>query len=333
MPEMDGLETLSALRKTYPRLPVIMFSTLTQRGATATLDALALGASDYVTKPANVGSVAAGMQRIRDELVPKIKTFCRGIIGPEQPALLPGSPKGAANTPPSAFRPPRLATPRLAQQRIEVVAIGVSTGGPNALAELFPGWAATFPVPIVVVQHMPPMFTKLLAERLAARSTMRITEGVPGASLEPGHAWIAPGDFHMEVERHAAAVRLRMHQGPPENSCRPAVDVLFRSVAAVYGPHALAVVLTGMGQDGLRGCEAIREAGGQVFVQDEPSSVVWGMPGIVARSGLADQVLPLNRLAGEILQRVQTGRPAAAANGLTMAKSNGWQVHRADQQR
>jgi two-component system chemotaxis response regulator CheB len=334
MPEMDGLETLAALRKTYPRLPVIMFSTLTQRGATATLDALALGASDYVTKPANVGSVAAGMQRIRDDLIPKIKTFCRGILGVEQPVALARSPQLAASTPQSAFRTPRLATPHLVQQRIDLVAIGVSTGGPNALAEIFPGWAATFPVPIVVVQHMPPMFTKLLAERLAARSTMRITEGVPGDLLEPGHAWIAPGDFHMEVERHAAAaVRLQMHQGPPENSCRPAVDVLFRSVAAVYGPHALAVVLTGMGQDGLRGCEAIKEAGGQVFVQDEPSSVVWGMPGIVARSGLADQVLPLNRLAAEILQRVQVGRPAPAVNGLTMAKSNGWQVNRADQQR
>jgi two-component system, chemotaxis family, protein-glutamate methylesterase/glutaminase len=211
-------------------------------------------------------------------------------------------------------------------QRVEVVAIGVSTGGPNALAALLPQWPATLPVPIVLVQHMPPTFTKLLAERLAAKSALRISEGTLGQTLEPGHAWVAPGDFHMIVKQDAAAVRLHMHQGPQENSCRPAVDVLFRSVAETFGPHALAVVLTGMGQDGLRGCEAIREAGGQVLVQDEASSVVWGMPGFVARAGLADKVLPLDQLGVEILRRVEEGRITPAATRRPVAQHHEGQV-------
>lgn len=310
MPEMDGLQTLAALRKTYPRLPVIMFSTLTARGAVATLDALSLGANDYVTKPANVGSVAVGMQRIREDLIPRIKALCPGIVGMERPSLpslqtlpsetrLPSRPRSSIEQVSHSPRP-----------RVDIVAIGVSTGGPNALAELLPQLPADFPVPVVIVQHMPPLFTKLLAERLAAKSAIQVKEGVAGAFLQPGHAWVAPGDFHMVVARDAAAVRLQMHQDPPENSCRPAVDVLFRSVAKLYGAGALAVVLTGMGQDGLRGCEEIRESGGQILAQDEASSVVWGMPGFVARAGLADKILPLEQIANEITRRVRESRSA-----------------------
>jgi two-component system chemotaxis response regulator CheB len=306
MPEMDGLETLATLRSTYPHLPVIMVSSLTQRGAAATLDALALGATDYVTKPAHVGSMVAGLQRIGEELIPKIKTFCASI--PEAGIRLGPAIEAKDRRPPLSSR---LLTSD-SRPRIDIVAIGVSTGGPNALATLFPQWPARFPVPIVLVQHMPATFTKLLAERLAAKSEIQVHEGTPGQTLRPGHAWIAPGDSHMILERSASTVRLQMHQGPPENSCRPAVDVLFRSVAQTYGPHALAVVLTGMGQDGLRGCEAIREAGGQVLVQDEASSVVWGMPGIVAKAGLADQVLPLDQLGNEILRRVEESRGTQA---------------------
>jgi two-component system chemotaxis response regulator CheB len=275
MPEMDGLQTLAAVRKTHPQLPIIMFSTLTQRGALATLDALALGASDYVTKPANVGSVTIGIQRVREELVPKIKALCsrRTGVGPAQ--ILPctlnaesdSRQQAAVKTLHSANRNLQ-SLGSAARSRIDVVAIGVSTGGPNALAALFPQWQASFPVPIVLVQHMPPTFTRLLAERLATKSALAINEGKAGAFLAPGQAWIAPGDFHMIVERDAAKIRLKMNQDPPENSCRPAVNVLFRSVAQVFGPNALGVVLTGMGQDGLRGCEAIKAAGGQVFVQD-----------------------------------------------------------------
>ncbi len=296
MPEMDGLETLAAIRKAYPRLPVIMFSTLTARGAAATLDALALGANDYVTKPANVGSVAAAIERVRDDLVPKIKAFCRHLV-PAPPAT------------PSASHPTlRPAAPRFAPARIDLVAIGSSTGGPNALAAILPELPADFPVPIVLVQHMPPVFTRSMAERLNSRSKINVSEAVAGERIEPGHAYIAPGDFHMGLVRDAAGARLQLHQSPPENSCRPAVDVLFRSVAETYGANALAVVLTGMGKDGLNGCQSIHDSRGQALAQDEATSVVWGMPGFVAKAGLADQVLPLDRIATEILRRVRLGR-------------------------
>jgi two-component system chemotaxis response regulator CheB len=186
-----------------------------------------------------------------------------------------------------------------------VLAIGASTGGPNALAEVFSRLPADLPVPIVLVQHMPPMFTRLLAERLSAQFPIRFHEAGSGSVVEPGHAWVAPGDHHMTVVRDGLHVRLLLHQDPPENSCRPAVDVLLRSVARTFGPESLTVILTGMGQDGLRGCEAVRAAGGQILVQDEATSVVWGMPGFVARAGLADRVLPLPQIADEILRRVR----------------------------
>ncbi len=312
MPEMDGLETLREIRKVYPRLPVIMISTLTARGAEDTLDALSMGASDYVTKPANVGSASAGMQRIRDELIPKIKAFCSKVIGFEvspSPSLMRNleSPVGKVENLKSKIRMP--------PQPIDIVAIGVSTGGPNALAALLPTLPADFPVPIVIVQHMPPIFTKLLAERLENTSSIGVSEGESGQDLRPGHAWVARGDYHMVLERNHHAVRVQLQQEPPENSCRPAVDVLFRSVAKIYGANVLAVVLTGMGQDGLRGCEWVHEAGGTVVVQDEASSVVWGMPGFVANAGLAEKVLPLDQIGGEIVRRANEGRtrPAAAA--------------------
>jgi two-component system chemotaxis response regulator CheB len=183
--------------------------------------------------------------------------------------------------------------------------IGSSTGGPNALAEMLPAFPPDWPVPILMVQHMPPEFTVRLAERLAEKSRLRVREGVAGEPVAAAQAWVAPGNHHLLVRREDKAVRLALNQEPPVNSCRPSVDVLFRSAAAVYGPGVLAVVLTGMGQDGLRGCECVRAAGGQVLAQDEASSVVWSMPGAVAQAGLADQVLPLGDLGPEILRRVR----------------------------
>ncbi len=306
MPEMDGLQTLAEIRKTHPSLPVIMFSTLTERGGAKTLEALALGATDYVTKPANVGSVSIAMQRVREELIPKIKVFCSDKVGLKPPATAKPEPsslpkKAAKMAVPAAKKPAR-------DTRIDIVTIGVSTGGPNALAELFPVFPKDLPVPIVMVQHMPPFFTKLLAERLSSKSNLTVTEGQAGTALVPGSAWIAPGDHHMVLEKNGKGMALRTHQEPPENSCRPAVDVLFRSVAELYGPHALAVILTGMGQDGLIGCEYIKSAGGKVIVQDEQSSVVWGMPGFVAKGGLADRVLPLKQIGNAILQELKIGR-------------------------
>jgi two-component system chemotaxis response regulator CheB len=196
-----------------------------------------------------------------------------------------------------------------------MVVIGASTGGPNALAELLPSFPSDWSVPIVIVQHMPPEFTARLAERLTEKSRLQVREGVAGALVSAAQAWVAPGDHHLLVRRESKAVRLALNQEPPVHSCRPAVDVLFRSAAEVFGPGVLAVVLTGMGQDGLGGCECVRAAGGQILVQDEASSVVGSMPGAVARAGLADSILPLDHLALAIIQRVQQGQGGASQEG------------------
>ncbi len=239
---------------------------------------------------------------LREHLLPKVKALCAGRIGHAVPQLV------ATPLPRAAKAAPR---PRL--ERIDVVGIGVSTGGPNALAVVLSRLGRDFPVPIVVVQHMPPVFTRLLAERLADGTQLRVREAVPGGVLEPGVVWLARGDYHLVVERDDRVQRVGLNQGPRENSCRPSVDVLFKSLARVHGAHTLAVVLTGMGRDGLLGCQEIRDAGGQVVVQDEATSVVWGMPGFVANAGLAHAVLPLDEMAGEIERRAWARRNRAGA--------------------
>jgi two-component system, chemotaxis family, protein-glutamate methylesterase/glutaminase len=302
MPGLNGIETLKEIRNLYPKLPVIMFSNMTERGAAITLDALSLGASDYATKPSKSGDPEVAAERIRSELIPKIKAIC---------ALRPSVPQPSRLPVPEPLPPQQFTTPvsqPAAPSRIDILAIGASTGGPNALAKVLPAFPKNFPVPIVIVQHMPPLFTRLLSERLNEKSKITIREGEPGRSLEPGEAWIAPGAYHMTVERFGASFRLAMNQEPPENSCRPAVDVLFRSAARVYGGNVLAVVLTGMGSDGVRGAQHIRERGGQVWVQDEASSVVWGMPGMVAEAGQADEIIPLDIMAYEIVRRIKNSR-------------------------
>lgn len=305
MPVMDGLQTVSAIRKTYAKLPIIMFSTLTERGGVSTLDALSRGANDYVTKPANVGNVAMSIERVRADLIPKIKSLCR-------------------RSAPEVVSCPIIRKPSATNfsARLDVLAIGVSTGGPNALAAMMPGLSKKFPVPILIVQHMPALFTRMLAERLEAVTGMPAREGVADAVLRPGEIWVAPGGHHMDLEKTPAGVRLRIHDAPPENSCRPAVDVLFRSVAKVYGSASLAVVLTGMGQDGLRGCEDIRQAGGQVLAQDEATSVVWGMPGAVVGAGLAHDVIPLPGMAAEITRRIAPRFVAFPSSASALPKAS-----------
>jgi two-component system chemotaxis response regulator CheB len=298
MPEMNGLETTPGIRKILPHTPIIIFSTLTERGAEATLDALALGASDYVEKPSNQ-NMAATSEAIQRDLVPKIKALCRSLLRAQNPDSIAPRPVAPVHRPEIRFHsaPLRSSPPK-------IVAIGVSTGGPDALARFLPSFPANFPLPVVIAQHMPPIFTTLLAKRLASKCVLPVREGQPGDLLGPSCIWIAPGDYHMVVQEEDRQMRLRTHQGPRENFCRPSADVLFRSVAAVYGVNSLGVILTGMGQDGLKGCEALYAAGGSVIVQDEASSVVWGMPGIVARAGLAEKILPLDQISGEILRRV-----------------------------
>ena len=297
MPVLDGLETLRELRALYPRLPVIMFSTLTERAASATLEALSLGANDYVTKPANVGSVQAGMESIRSQMVPKIKALCASLL--PRPAL-------PASRPVSTFMPVPADRARVPFATPEVLAIGASTGGPDALAEVISRLPADFPLPVVVVQHMPPVFTRLFAQRLDTKSALTVSEAQTGDVLRPGSVLIAPGDHHMVLRRTGDVVRVALNQDTPENWCRPAVDPLFRSVGEAYGGRALALVLTGMGQDGLRGCDRLRAAGAQVIVQDEATSVVWGMPGAVAGAGLAHRILPLREIPPAILSVVST---------------------------
>jgi two-component system chemotaxis response regulator CheB len=300
MPVMDGLQTLSEIRKLYPRLPVLMCSTLTERGASITLEALALGASDYITKPSSSATLAAAREQIKQELASKILA----LAFRQQPKF--PIPVNARLSPPAL------------PLRIDVLAIGSSTGGPNALLELIPKLPEDFAVPGVVVQHMPPLFTRLLAERLNSCSRLTVHEAEAGIKLEPGYIWVAPGNYHMTTDRIGGDVVLNLNQGPPENSCRPAVDVLLRSVARAFRSHALAVVMTGMGSDGTNGARSIREAGGEIVVQDEATSVVWGMPGSIASLGLAEKICPLQELAPEIIRRVARNK----ADGRSATRIN-----------
>ncbi|MEQ1946134.1 MAG: chemotaxis response regulator protein-glutamate methylesterase [Bryobacteraceae bacterium] len=292
MPEMSGLELLPQLRAVHPDLRVIMFSTLTERGASATMEALTLGADDYVTKASNVGSLDLSMAALQAELIPKIKQFF--------------ATEAAAPAPIVASRP-ALAGSRAAGTLLnpQVLAIGVSTGGPTALGEIMPQFPEHFPLPILIVQHMPPVFTRLLAERLQTRTKIQVHEATAGMIVEPGHAYIAPGDYHMRIRREGTKVSILLDQSAPENSCRPAVDVLFRSVQEVYGSSSIAAVLTGMGYDGLRGATGLHAEGAYIIAQDEASSVVWGMPGAVASAGIANSILPLTDFVPHLLQMTE----------------------------
>jgi two-component system chemotaxis response regulator CheB len=298
MPELDGLATVRRLRQGGSKAVIIMCSTLTLRGAATTIDALMAGANDYVTKPAH-DSTHAALEGLRLELLPKIKQFFQKPRVFAQIAAAPTPAPGQI----SALLP-RVTASLAAPAFCQVVAIGVSTGGPAALMELLPQLPASFPVPIVVVQHMPPVFTRQLADRLNSESKVEVLEAAPGMALAPGRVILAPGDHHMHVRRQGQDVVIALDQGERENSCRPAVDVLFRSVAEIYGRAALAVILTGMGQDGLRGVEQLKTRSAYVIAQDRLSSVVWGMPGAVVEAGLADTVLSLKEIVPAMMRKV-----------------------------
>ncbi len=307
MPNMNGFETLKAIRKLQPKLPVIMFSSLTTRGAKATIDAMMLGASDYVPKPGGsyMSDTTAGQEAIEQLLLPKIKQFGR------PKGAGPGSKLSEIAIPIAISTPSSGAISRLSQnsasRKPRVVAIGVSTGGPAALAELLPKLVPQCPVPILIVQHMPPTFTGYLADRLRDSCGISIREAVHDELVQPGHVHLAPGGRHLSVKSSGGQNRIAITDTAPENACRPSADVLFRSIAKVYGDESLTIVLTGMGSDGTRGCELIHNAGGRIIVQDEASSVVWGMPGNVFRAGYANKVLPLTEIASEALLSLRVG--------------------------
>ncbi|HET8653902.1 MAG TPA: chemotaxis response regulator protein-glutamate methylesterase [Longimicrobiaceae bacterium] len=293
MPEMDGLTALPLLLAERPGLRVIMASSLTHKGAQVTMRALALGASDYIPKPSAMTGVG-GLATISDELVRKIRALGRTQERPKDAPALRVTERPSA--------PPRAEAPGGAPEAPQVLAIAASTGGPNALAQLLSGLPRDFPLPTIIVQHMPPFFTAALAERLQRETGRPCREAVHGEVIEGGRTYIAPGDHHMTVMTDEGRPVLRLDQGPHVNYCRPAADPMLCSVAHVYGRGALAVVLTGMGEDGLGGCREIFRHGGRIVVQDQASSTVWGMPGAVWRAGLAGAALPLSELADRVLQ-------------------------------
>ena len=285
MPELDGMQTLIELGRLGHPAKVLLFSALTDREAHRGIEALALGASDVLPKPGPVRTEGWGL-----ELAERIRTLMgRGVAATER-----GPTPAAPPSPTSERRRP-------AHEALDLIVLGTSTGGPNALATVFEALPGDLPVPVCIVQHMPPVFTKALASRLDGLSPLTVHEAQGGEMLQPGEAFVAPGGSHLLVERGTGGLLVTsLSQDPPENECRPAVDPLFRSAAAACGSRVLGAVLTGMGSDGCAGAEALQGAGARVIAQDEESSVVWGMPGHVVRAGLADSMLPLSEVGPEL---------------------------------
>ena len=323
MPRMNGLDVLDRLRVENPELPVIMCSAYTEHGAKSTLEALGRGASDYVMKPSEQRDFATAMQSLSQQLLPRIAALAKEAnrqAGKTNKDIAPDEQKITSSEGLSKV-----------SSAIEVVVIGLSTGGPSALEQLLPKLPKDFPVPVLIVQHMPKLFTGALAERLDKCCALRVEQAYDNAVIRPGTVWLAPGDAHMEVApRRAMAAdesgetemrsgRVRLHQEEPLNHCRPSVDYLFFSAARMYGAGALAVVMTGMGADGLNGARAVHEGGGVVLAQDEATSAVWGMPGRVSEAGIASATLPLWGIAGALKLRVNGGRPMRPEAGISAA--------------
>lgn len=305
MPVMDGLTALPKLLAQNPNVRVVMASTLTTRNAEISLQALDLGAADYVPKPSSLTG-PEGKDDFRFELITKVRELGRAKHRQSPPAGRPAieTPArpggGAAPAAPVVGKPITLRQPGTAQP--QVLAIGSSTGGPQALMKVICGLPKQMGMPILVTQHMPATFTSILANHLGKQSGWSCSEGKDGDVIEPDRIYLAPGDFHMRVESNGAGKRIHLDQGPAENFCRPAVDPMLRSIVDAYGAHVLVAILTGMGKDGLEGCRAVADAGGTVVAQDQSTSVVWGMPGAVAEAGLCSHVSPLAEVADVIGQ-------------------------------
>jgi two-component system, chemotaxis family, protein-glutamate methylesterase/glutaminase len=293
MPVMDGLTALPRILKEFPDTRVVMVSSLTQSGAAATVQALALGAAACIAKPVG-SSVSQTVERLTAELVPLVKALCRSTVCPLIPNVLP-----------NPGRPRRLPAARVAP---DVIVIGSSTGGPNALTSVLTDLTPDISCPILIVQHMPPTFTSMLAKHLEKDSGRPCHEAVQGALIQQGHIYVAPGDFHLAIGREGKQLVTTLNQGPPQHFCRPSVNPLFLSAAEHYGNRTLAVMLTGMGDDGIEGTREIDKRGGMVLAQDEATSVVWGMPGAVARAGLAHEILPLRCIAKALAHYCVPGR-------------------------
>ncbi len=291
MPVMDGLTALPLLLRADPGVQVIMASTLTTRGADIALRALRLGASDYVPKPSSIGTVSD--DGFRRELLEKVK----GLARMRRRTTAPIRARTQIALRPAPTLPAKL------------LAVGSSTGGPQALFNLVQGLGRGLSVPVVMTQHMPATFTPILADHLNRLGFMPCTEARDGESLVAGRIYLAPGDKHLLVEGGRSGLRARLTTDPPENFCRPAVDPMLRSAAAACEGRVLIAMLTGMGHDGLAGTKTVVEAGGAAVGQDEASSVVWGMPGAIAQAGLCHAVLPLPKIAPKLLELLKGARP------------------------
>lgn len=301
MPKMSGLEVLSGIRELEKTPTVLMVSAFTESGAKVTLEALQKGAADYIAKPSGEGK-GNTKEEFALALRSKVKAL-GGKKGKTVPASQPNSKASTSSVKNVSVNPTSDKSVRhskLEKKPAHITMIGVSTGGPNALKVVLDGLSKDFPTPILIAQHMPPMFTKLLATRLDGTSSLKVVEASDGEIARAGTAYIAPGDFHMTASLRNNQWTIHLDQNPPEHSCRPAVDPLFRVVAKASRGCVLAVMLTGMGQDGLIGSQVVQENGGTVFCQDEETSIVWGMPGCVTEADLADQVLPLPQIASRI---------------------------------
>lgn len=298
MPELDGLGALRELKRRFTKLPVLVFSSQTQRGAGATVDALLAGADDYALKPSSTSATDTSWATTQVELATKLRAITRRARALETPE------RAAAK--PLSLRPSQ--SPRVA---VKAVAIGTSAGGPEALAVILPRFSAQLAVPLLIVQHMPANFTGALAKRLSEKSRVRVIEAKHGQPVEAGVAYLAPGDFHMRVSRRHGAVTLLLDQAPLENGCRPAVDPLFRSAADTYGAGLLALILTGMGNDGVEGARHVVQQSGHVWIQDQESAMIWGMAGAAARAGVARRTVPLLEVARAVEMAISVGLPTA----------------------
>lgn len=315
MPRMDGLTALPELLKIDPDVPVVMASTLTARNADISLKAMSLGAKDYIPKPSSMRELSAA-EAFKQELLAKVKSLGaarrrklgsgqsvapQSRFAADRSAAAPRTPAPAPAAKPTASVEVRPVGRRAPQ----VLCIGSSTGGPQALFKVIGGLPKTLRLPILLTQHMPATFTPILADHITRSTGWECVEATDGMPVQAGRVHLAPGDYHMLVERAGTGQVLRLNQGPPENFCRPAVDPMLRSAVAAWNGQVLTLILTGMGHDGQKGAEVLVEAGGTVIAQDEATSVVWGMPGAVARAGLCAAVLPLDQIASWIDKQTQ----------------------------
>ncbi|WP_375164703.1 chemotaxis response regulator protein-glutamate methylesterase [Temperatibacter marinus] len=338
MPVMDGLTALPKMIELRPDLQVIMASTLTKRNAEVSLRAMQHGAVDYVPKPETARSVNASID-FRREIVEKVKAWANrsrkkkgvpevkdsstkpaatnfarptarptGFAAPSRPAVKPAVVSSRQTTEvKSTSSASAIQLRKAARTKPQILAIGSSTGGPQALMKFFKGFKKKPSVPIVITQHMPATFTAILATHIGEATGWPSAEAKEGDTLMPGHVYVAPGDWHMQFVRGDGKVKVTLNQGPQENFCRPAVDPMYRSLIEIYGDRILGVILTGMGHDGLKGSRDIVKNGGTVFAQDEASSVVWGMPGAVSTAGLCSKVTPIDELGEQAEKQLDGG--------------------------